>query len=73
VTVRGASALAGSLRASRADAVLFKRLATLRTDAPLAETLEDLRWHGARRAELTALCAEIGETDLPTRIGRWRE
>jgi 5'-3' exonuclease len=73
VTVRGASALAGSLRASRADAVLFKRLATLRTDAPLADTLEDLRWHGARRAELTALCAEIGETDLPTRIGRWRE
>jgi 5'-3' exonuclease len=73
VTVRGASALAGSLRGSRADAVLFKRLATLRTDAPLAETLDDLRWRGARRPELTALCAEIGETDLPTRIGRWRE
>jgi 5'-3' exonuclease len=73
VTVRGASALAGSLRASRPDAVLFKRLATLRTDAPLPETLDDLRWRGARREELTALCAEIGETDLPTRIGRWRE
>jgi 5'-3' exonuclease len=73
VTVRGASALAGSLRASRADAALFKRLATLRTDAPLPETLDDLRWRGARRQELTALCAEIGETDLPTRIGRWRE
>ena len=73
VTVRGASALAGSLRGSREDAVLFKRLATLRTDAPLPETLDDLRWRGARRAELTALCAEIGETDLPTRIGRWRE
>ena len=73
VTVRGASALAGSLRGSRPDAVLFKRLATLRTDAPLPETLEDLRWRGARREELTALCAEIGETDLPTRIGRWRE
>ncbi|MET0552728.1 MAG: 5'-3' exonuclease H3TH domain-containing protein [Vicinamibacteria bacterium] len=73
VTVRGASALAGSLRASRAEAMLFKRLATLRTDAPLPETLDDLRWRGARRPELTALCAEIGETDLPTRIGRWRE
>ena len=73
VTVRGASALAGSLRGSRADAVLFKRLATLRTDAPLPETLDDLRWRGARREELLALCAEIGETDLPTRIGRWRE
>ncbi len=73
VTVRGASALAGSLRASRADAVLFKRLATLRTDAPLPETLDDLRWRGARRAELELLCAEIGETDLPARIHRWRE
>jgi 5'-3' exonuclease len=73
VTVRGASALAGSLRGSRADAVLFKRLATLRTDAPLPETLDDLRWRGARREELLALCTEIGETDLPTRIGRWRE
>ena len=46
---------------SRADAVLFKRLATLRTDAPLPETLDDLRWQGARRDELAALCAEIGD------------
>jgi 5'-3' exonuclease len=73
VTVRGAAALAASLAAARADAVLFKRLATLRTDAPLPETLDDLRWRGARRAELTELCAEIGETELLTRIGRWRE
>jgi 5'-3' exonuclease len=73
VTVRGGPSLAGSLRASREDALLFKRLATLRTDAPLPETLDDLRWRGARREELTALCAEIGETDLPTRIRLWRE
>jgi 5'-3' exonuclease len=73
VTVRGASALAGSLRASRADAMLFKRLATLRTDAPLPETLDDLRWIGARRAELEALCAELGDEDFTNRVTLWRE
>jgi 5'-3' exonuclease len=65
--------LAATLVAERELALLYKRLATLRTDVPLRETLDDLRWRGARREELTALCTEIGETDLPTRIGRWRE
>jgi hypothetical protein len=73
VTVRGAAALGASLREHRDDAVLFKRLATLRTDAPLPESLEDLRWRGARRDELLALCQELGETDLPGRITVWRE
>jgi 5'-3' exonuclease len=31
-------------------ALLFKNLATLRTDAPLFETVETLRWHGATPA-----------------------
>jgi 5'-3' exonuclease len=30
----------------RAQALLFKRLATLRTDAPLFDDVEALRWHG---------------------------
>jgi hypothetical protein len=47
VAVRGAAALATSLAEHRADALLFRRLATLRLDAPLAESLDDLRWHGA--------------------------
>jgi 5'-3' exonuclease len=73
VVVRGAAALGASLRGHRAEAMLFKRLATLRTDAPLTETLGDLRWQGARRAELLALCRELGEEDLPGRVTRWRE
>jgi 5'-3' exonuclease len=73
VTVRGAPALAASLREHRPDAMLFKRLATLRIDAPLPETLEDLRWQGARREELLTLCRELGEADLPDRITLWRE
>ena len=32
-----------ALRERRADALLYRRLATLRTDVPLAETLDDLR------------------------------
>ncbi len=43
VQVRGAVALAESLRAHRDEALLYRTLATLRTDVPLAEDLEALR------------------------------
>ena len=46
VKVRGSDALAASLREHREDALLFRRLATLREDVPLVETLDDLRWRG---------------------------
>jgi 5'-3' exonuclease len=73
VTVRGAAALGASLREHHDDALLFKRLATLRTDAPLAETLDDLRWIGARRGELESLCRELGDEDFTNRVTLWRE
>ena len=41
VKVRGADALAVSLREHRDDSLLYRRLATLRTDVPLSESLED--------------------------------
>lgn len=72
VNVRGAAALAKSLRQHRIEAALYRTLATLREDAPLVETIEDLRWQGARRDELVAFCAEIGEGELAGRIERWR-
>jgi 5'-3' exonuclease len=40
--VRGAAKLAATLRARRTDAALYRRLATLREDVPLAESLPDL-------------------------------
>jgi 5'-3' exonuclease len=43
VEVRGAGALAASLRAGREEALLYRTLATLRTDVPLAEDLDALR------------------------------
>jgi 5'-3' exonuclease len=71
--VRGASTLATSLRDHRDEAFLYRQLATLRTDAPLEETLDDLRWRGARREALTALCHELGNPDFLERVPLWRE
>lgn len=73
VPVRGAPTLARALAERRDDARLYVKLATLRTDVPLTETLDDLAWQGARRAELLALCAEIGEGSLLERVVRWRD
>ena len=72
LAVRGAKGLAASLREHYDDALLYARLATLRTDVPIAESLDDLRWRGARRDELTALCDELGVRDVVSRIDVWR-
>ena len=71
--VRGASTLANSLREHRDEAYLYRRLATLRTDVPLAETLDDLRWQGARLGELKDLCRELGNDDIIGRVSLWRD
>ena len=60
VTVRGSRTLAQNLAASREDASLYKRLATLRTDAPVSESLEDVRWEGVPQHEYLDLCDELG-------------
>jgi len=73
VAVRGAAALGESLRGGRAEVLLYRRLARLRTDVPLPESLDDLRWRGARRADLTALCAELGDDEVAARMPLWRE
>jgi 5'-3' exonuclease len=59
VTVRGAAALAEQLTAHRGEAELYRTLATLCTDVPLPESLEDLQWRGARRERLTELCRTL--------------
>lgn len=64
VTVRGAASLAAELCAARDEALLYRRLATLRTDVPLPETLEALRWRGPRERELAALAARTGDARL---------
>jgi 5'-3' exonuclease len=73
IKVRGAKALADNLRDQRGDALLFRVLATLRTDVPLSESLSDLEWKGARRAELEALCDELGFGDFAARVPRFSD
>jgi 5'-3' exonuclease len=71
VRPRGADKLAATLRANREDALLYRKLATLVTDAPLAESLEDLAWAGVPRERFLALCDKLGLTTLKTRPKRW--
>ena len=73
VSVRGAGGLSQSLKDHRPDALLFRRLATLRSDVPLAENVAALRWQGAIRPDLTAICRELGDESILERVHRWRE
>ncbi len=53
----------------RADALLFKELATLRTDAKLYASVDELRWHGPT-AEFASVCARFGISDVLARVAR---
>jgi len=46
VNATNASALAGTLARERENALLFRTLATLRTDIPLFHSVDDLHWAG---------------------------
>ncbi len=72
VPVRGAATLAAQLRDNREAAVLYRTLATLRRDVPLAESIKDLEWKGADRAALTTLCTMIGDNGFVERMQHWR-
>ena len=50
----------------RERALLFKDLATLRTDARLFANVEELRWRGPT-ADLTAVTTRIGDPKLLAR------
>ena len=70
-TVRGAARLSANLEAGRERALLYRRLTRLRRDVPLAESLSDLQWRGARPREFTALCDRLGFPNLARRPHRW--
>ena len=46
VPVRGAARLAATLEENRTLALLFRKLATLRTDVPVFDDVEELHWRG---------------------------
>ena len=73
-TVRGATALASVLVENAEAAKLYRRLATLITDVPLAESLDDLRWRGVPKARFEAWCESISAPrELRQRAVRFAE
>ena len=71
VKVRGAEGLLATLSAERERALLYRQLATLRSDVPIDDSLECLTYRGAERAVLTAFCQEIGAERTLERVSRW--
>jgi 5'-3' exonuclease len=71
ISVRGADALAQSLSSHAAEVRLYKQLATLRTDVGVDASLAALEWRGAPRGELEALCAEVTDTAVLSRVARF--
>jgi 5'-3' exonuclease len=74
IKVRGAKSLAENLREGREDAMLFRKLATLAVDADIECSLSHVEWRGAHKAQLEALCAELGLSEsFLAQIPRWRD
>jgi len=69
VPVRGAARLAAALAEHRDLAMLFRTLATLRTDVPVFATVEDLRWRGPK-AEFEGVAQRLGVSGLWDRARR---
>ena len=69
VPVRGAARLSGALEQNRELAVLFRTLATLRTDVTVFADLDELRWRGPR-AEFEQTAGRLGVPGLWDRARR---
>jgi len=66
VNVNNAGALADTLRREWDNALLFRKLATLRTDIVLFDDVEQLRWNGPK-PEFEAIAAELDSAVTATR------
>jgi 5'-3' exonuclease len=72
VKVRSAPKLAAILRDNMADALLYRDLATLRTDAEIPQTLDQLEWKGVHKDAFISLCDELDFGSIRDRPKRWR-
>ncbi|MBA2542429.1 MAG: flap endonuclease [Deltaproteobacteria bacterium] len=59
LALRGSDRLAASLRGARAEAALYRTLATLRVDCPITCDLDSLTWRGVDRPALEKICREL--------------
>jgi hypothetical protein len=74
VGVRGAAALAMSLKEHQAEAFLYRELALLRTDAPIPQRSPDeLEWQGVPREPFEQLMTRLNEPRLRFRVPRWQD
>jgi len=71
VAIRGAARLAATLAEHRADALLYRELATLVDDLDLPVAPSDVAWSGVPAARFLSWCDELGVTSLRTRPTRW--
>lgn len=71
VKVRGADAAAASLTEYQEEAMLYRKLATLRLDVELREDLDQLAWQGVRRGDFESLCAELGISGMGIQEVEW--
>jgi 5'-3' exonuclease len=69
VSVRSGPVLAATLAAGRADAMLFKDLATLRVDRSLLADVDQLRWRGPTQA-FGEVCQRIDAEPLARKADR---
>jgi 5'-3' exonuclease len=73
VAVRGARRIAGLVDAHRERALRTRELATVRRDVPGVQArLRTLRYRGAERRAVEALCERLGWGRIAARVPRWR-
>jgi hypothetical protein len=67
VDVRGKDRLATALRENFELALLFRRLATLRPDAPISASVDELEWRGPR-ADFARVAERLEARDLEAQL-----
>lgn len=71
--MRGSGTLAKVLAENRERVTLYRTLATLRTDVPLAEDLDALGWRGAHRHDMLRLIHKVfGSPKIMDNVPAWR-
>jgi 5'-3' exonuclease len=69
ITVRGAAKLAATLKDGMAEALLFRRFATVRLDSPVSRSVDELEWTGPTD-EFAAVADRIGGPQLFERASK---
>ena len=73
VSLRNGPVLAATLRERWDEALLYRELAQLRTDAPVTEPLDALEFRGVPREPFEQTIAALGAPSLRQRVPRWAD